>query len=57
MTPGDIIALITGFFQFPKTILEFVKLLKKSPQEQHDDILKRILEEAKHFEETGRPEC
>lgn len=52
----DIIALITAFFQFPKTILEFVNILKKTPQEKHEDLLKKIAAEAKQFEDTGRPQ-
>lgn len=52
---AEIILLITGLLQFPKTILEFVKLLKKTPQEKHEDIVKAIAEEAKKFEDTGRP--
>ena len=37
---AEIIALIQGVLAFPKTILEFVKLLKKTPQEKHEDIIK-----------------
>jgi hypothetical protein len=52
---AEILALITGVLQFPKVILEFVKLLKKSPAEKHEDILKQIAHEAEKFEESGRP--
>lgn len=55
MGVAEIIALIKGIFDFPKTILEFVKLLRKTPQEQHEQILVNIAAEAKHFEESGRP--
>jgi hypothetical protein len=52
---SDILAIIKGVLQFPGTILEFVKLLQKTPQEKHQDLLKRMAEEAKKFEDTGRP--
>lgn len=51
----DILAIIKGVLQFPGTILEFVKLLQKTPQEKHDDILKLIQLESNKFQETGRP--
>lgn len=56
MVIAEIVTLIIAFFQFPKTILEFVKLLKKTPQEKHEDIVKAIAAEAKKFEDTGRPD-
>lgn len=55
MGVAEIVALITALFKFPSIILEFVKLLQKTPQEKHEEILKRIADEAKKFEETGRP--
>ncbi len=51
----EIVELIKGVIQFPSTILEFVKLLRKTPEEKHDEILKGIQEEAKKYEDTGRP--
>ena len=51
----EIVALITGLLQFPKTILEFIQVLRKTPQEKHSELLKKIAEEARKFEETGRP--
>lgn len=55
MGPAEIIALITGFFKFPQAILEFIKVLQKTPEQKHEDLLKAIALEAKKFEETGRP--
>lgn len=52
---SDIVALVTAFFQFPQTILAFVKILKKTPEENHDAILKRVADEAASFEQSGRP--
>jgi hypothetical protein len=51
----DILAIIKAVLQFPSTILEFVKLIQKTPQEKHEDLLKRLAEESKKFEDTGRP--
>jgi len=51
----DILAIIKAAFQFPATLLEFVHLLQKTPQEKHEDLLKRISDESKHYEESGRP--
>lgn len=51
----DILSIIKAVLQFPSTILEFVKLLKKTPQEKHDDLLKRLADESKQLEDTGRP--
>jgi len=55
MTFAGIVELLLAFFKFPDTILSFVKLLKATPQEKHEDLIKKIAEESKKFEETGRP--
>lgn len=55
MGVAEIIALITGVLKFPSVVLEFIKLLQKTPQQKHEDILKRIGDESKRFEDTGRP--
>jgi hypothetical protein len=51
----DIVALITAIFKFPNTILEFVKVLQKTPEEKHNDLLKAVAQEASKFENSGRP--
>ena len=51
----QIIDLIKGVLQFPAVILEFVKILRKTPQENHESLLKRMAEESQKFSETGRP--
>lgn len=53
---GAILEIISGVLKFPGVILEFVRLLKKSPAEKHDDIIKKIQEEAAQFEDSGRPD-
>lgn len=55
MGPVEIIALIKGVFAFPKDVLNLVRFLSKAPEEQKQDMSKRLAEEAARFEETGRP--
>jgi len=50
-----ILDLIRGFFQFTSDLLKLMKILRRTPQERHEDLLKRIDEESKEFEKTGRP--
>lgn len=52
----EILTLITGLIQMPGTILEFIKIMKKTPQEKHDAILERVRLEAQSYEDTGRPQ-
>lgn len=52
---AEIATLLVALFQFPQTILAFVKLLKSTPTESHDALLKKLQDEAKAFEESGRP--
>jgi hypothetical protein len=52
---SEILTLISGLIQFPGTILQFIKLMQKSPQEKHEAIMERIRLEAQAFEDTGRP--
>jgi hypothetical protein len=56
MGAAEIIALIIGVLKFPQVILDFVKLLQKTPAEKHSDLIKKVQAEAAHFEETGRPQ-
>jgi hypothetical protein len=51
----QIISLILGVLQFPKEIGELLKILKKTPQQNHEGLLQRIQLEAKNYEDTGRP--
>lgn len=53
---ADILAIIKGVIYFPDTILEFVKILQKTPQENHEAILDASRKEAMNYEETGRPQ-
>lgn len=55
MEIAAIIELIRGVLQFPEKVLELIRVLKKTPTEKHDDIMKRISEEKDSFEGGGRP--
>jgi len=55
MTFAAILELINGVLKFPDAVLKLVRALQKTPQEKHEDLLKRMDEEFKRFEETGRP--
>lgn len=55
MTFAGFVEIITAFFKFPDAILRMVQLFKKTPQEWHEDILKKMEDEATNFEKTGRP--
>lgn len=50
-----ILAAIVAALQFPEAVVKLVNLLRKTPQEKHEDLLKKIDEEASKFENTGRP--
>jgi hypothetical protein len=47
--------IIKGVLAFPGAVIELVKLLRKTPQENHEKILKETAEEADKFDKTGRP--
>jgi hypothetical protein len=50
-----LIDLIKAGLQFPEAMIQLVKLLRSTPVENHEALLKKISEEAVRFEETGRP--
>lgn len=52
---GEILTAIIAALQFPKEINRLIAMLKKTPQQKHEDILRNMEAEAKKFEETGRP--
>jgi len=56
MTAAGILALITGVLQFPNEILQLINVLKKTPQEKHDELMKKITGEAQDFDKNGRPQ-
>jgi hypothetical protein len=55
MGVSEIIALITGFFQFPGEISKLISTLRETPVEQQADLMKAMLAEGENFKKTGRP--
>ncbi len=55
MSPPELLVLLTGVLQFPKAILELIKVLKNTPEEKHDALVKHMIDEAYQFSVTGRP--
>lgn len=51
----EIIAVIGGILKFWDSVVWLVKLLRDTPQEKHEEILKRIQAESRKLAETGRP--
>lgn len=49
------IELVTLVLKFPENALALVRALDKTPVERHDELVKKIDEEQKKFQETGRP--
>lgn len=48
--------IILGIMRFPEHVLQLIRVLKKTSQEKHQDILDRIAKEEERFEDTGRPQ-
>jgi hypothetical protein len=51
----EILALVKAALEFPGEVMQLVNLLRKTPQEQHADLLKAMQVEADNFAKTGRP--
>lgn len=47
---------LTGFFKFFDQVMAFIRLLEKTPEEKHQEIMLKIGIEEKNFSDTGRPE-
>lgn len=56
MTFAAIISLIQGLFQFPGEISALIKMLKATPEEQRENLMKSVSDEASKFQVTGRPQ-
>lgn len=50
-----ILEIISGVLQFPDRVLALIRILKKTPQENHEALLAKIATEAEAFQQTGRP--
>jgi len=50
-----IIGVLNALLRFPAELSAFIRLISKSPEEKRQEIMKRIENESKHIDETGRP--
>ncbi len=50
-----IFQVILAALQFPVQIMSFIKLLKDTPEEKHDQLLSAMQKEADKINDTGRP--
>lgn len=55
MTLAVILEIINGVLKFPDSVLKLIRVLQKTPQQKHDDILKAAEDAAQKFMDTGRP--
>ena len=55
MTLAVILEIINGVLKFPDAVLRLIRVLSKTDQQKHDDILKSAEEAARKFENEGRP--
>lgn len=51
----DILQIVKTTLEFPSVVLAFVHLVRETPQEKHEDLLKRMMQESRQFEDGGRP--
>lgn len=49
------IELISLVLKFPSTVLQLVRFLSKTPEEKHQEILKKIEAESAAIDQGGRP--
>lgn len=49
------IELISLVLKFPSTVLQLVRFLSKTPEEKHQEILKKIEAESAELDQGGRP--
>lgn len=50
-----ILEAVIAALKFPGEVIRLGNFLSKTPQANHDDLLKRMDEEAQKFDKTGRP--
>ena len=55
MTVAAWLELIQGILAFPSTVLALVRILKGTPEAQHQKIVAAVQAEAAQYEQTGRP--
>lgn len=51
----DIVALLKAAFEFPGEVMQLVDTLRKTPEEQRQEITKAIEAESERLAKEGRP--
>ncbi len=49
----EIIALVPAFFKFWDQIVSLIKILQKTPEEKHQEIMQKIQKEADAYAQPG----
>lgn len=52
----EFLAVLSGIFTFWNQVVWFVKLLQKTPEEQHDALIKQVNQIFDEAENNGRPQ-
>ena len=52
MTLGALLSLLTGLVRFWPSVVEFIKILQKTPEEKHAEIISRVLDASKLADST-----
>ena len=55
MTFAAFLSALTGFFTFFSQVSKFIEMLRKTPQEKHDELLKRVEAIFDEKDSNGRP--
>lgn len=55
MTISAILSLIIGILQFPAQMSAFLKILQKTPEEQHNALIASIQAQSAAYQASGRP--
>ncbi len=53
---SGVLETLTAFFKFPDATLRLIRALQKTPEANHEDLVKSIESEAQKIEQTGRPD-
>lgn len=52
---ANLISVLIAFLRFPDAVGALVRLLMKTPEEKHQDLIGLIIKERDNFLKTGRP--
>lgn len=55
MTIGALIEVLTAFFKFPAAVTALIKMIKQTPEEQHEALIKQVQAVFDESKNNGRP--